>query len=274
MEVKYTKDGKKVAIIGELNQNEYIVQEISVTESGDEIPAGDKFTAKGLLDMPVETWKAKEDRKLQNSIENGKEELAKLNRKIGEYKGSAHAIFKGLKAHASVYNSTDFEDFIAHLFDVYSGRYLYKCKKDSWLTAPVDISYVYTYEEHYYGTKRHGNLRTLQVWMKGSGEFKLEIGDPEFELFETLEDAQAYVINNLNKAIENGRGPYYPGTYKQALELGFIPKNVLDDLLNKIKESRIEDPDVVAERARLDQIEKNKKSISELNNILGVNSES
>ena len=58
--IKYTTDGKKVVVIGELNQSEKIVQEIYVTDNGDEIPSGDRFVAKNLLDQPMKTWQQRE----------------------------------------------------------------------------------------------------------------------------------------------------------------------------------------------------------------------
>jgi hypothetical protein len=42
-EIKYTSKGQKVRIVGKLNSTEFIVQEIHVTESGDEVPAGENF---------------------------------------------------------------------------------------------------------------------------------------------------------------------------------------------------------------------------------------
>ena len=37
-EIKFTTVGKKVVVIGDLNQTDKIVQEIFVTKEGDEIP--------------------------------------------------------------------------------------------------------------------------------------------------------------------------------------------------------------------------------------------
>ena len=74
METKYTKDGKKVAVLGKLNNEEWIVQEIFV--SGDqEIPAGENFTAKGLLDKPLETWHTQQAIRLQKEAEQLKLEI-------------------------------------------------------------------------------------------------------------------------------------------------------------------------------------------------------
>lgn len=55
--IKYTTDGKKVVVIGDLNQTEKIVQEIFVTNNGDEIPSGERFVVKSLLDEPAKSWK-------------------------------------------------------------------------------------------------------------------------------------------------------------------------------------------------------------------------
>jgi len=59
-EFKFLNDGRKVKVIGKLNNQEMIVQEIFVTKSGDEIPSGESFTAKSLHDEPVLSYKDKE----------------------------------------------------------------------------------------------------------------------------------------------------------------------------------------------------------------------
>ena len=56
---KYTTDGRKVVVIGKLNNTEYIVQEIFVSQ-GQEMPGGENFVVKGLLDAPAKSWKQKE----------------------------------------------------------------------------------------------------------------------------------------------------------------------------------------------------------------------
>lgn len=63
--IKYTKDGKKVNVVGKLNNADYIVQEIFVTDDGAEIPAGENFVVSSLLDEPVKSWKEKELEKLE-----------------------------------------------------------------------------------------------------------------------------------------------------------------------------------------------------------------
>ena len=89
-ETKYTRDGKKVAVIGKLNNEEWIVQEIYVAD-GKEFPAGENFTTKTLLDKPAETYhsrRQKEQEQCLKSIE-GQIEKAHKQRQIAERKATA-----------------------------------------------------------------------------------------------------------------------------------------------------------------------------------------
>ena len=72
---KYLRDGRKVVVVGVLNSQESIVQEIFVAENGEEFPAGENFVAKGLLDKPAETYA---DRQLSEKAAT----LAKIEKSI------------------------------------------------------------------------------------------------------------------------------------------------------------------------------------------------
>lgn len=58
MKFKYTTDGKKVVVIGNLNSQEKIVQEVFIV-NGSEIPSGENFVVKSLHDAPAISWKEK-----------------------------------------------------------------------------------------------------------------------------------------------------------------------------------------------------------------------
>ena len=60
MDYKYLSDGRKVVVIGNLNNKETIVQEIFISKSGDEIPGGERFVVKSLHDEPVMSYKDKQ----------------------------------------------------------------------------------------------------------------------------------------------------------------------------------------------------------------------
>jgi len=81
MEIKYTKDGKKVAVLGKLNNNQWIVQEIFVA-NGQEFPGGENFVESSLLDEPAKSWKAENEKKLDKRCEEREGVLNKLNEQI------------------------------------------------------------------------------------------------------------------------------------------------------------------------------------------------
>lgn len=72
--IKYTSDGKKVSVIGKLNAQESIVQEIFITQDGAEIPSGENFVVKSLHDAPAVSWKENEIKKLEKRYEDESKE--------------------------------------------------------------------------------------------------------------------------------------------------------------------------------------------------------
>lgn len=73
-DIKYTNDGKKVLIVGKLNSQETIVQEIFVS-AGQEIPSGENFVVKSLHDAPAESWKEKNLRELEARYDSDRKKL-------------------------------------------------------------------------------------------------------------------------------------------------------------------------------------------------------
>jgi hypothetical protein len=72
-EIKYTTDGKKVIVVGNLNSQEKIVQEIFIVD-GNEIPSGENFVTKSLHDFPAISWKESELIKLESRYEKERKE--------------------------------------------------------------------------------------------------------------------------------------------------------------------------------------------------------
>ena len=100
MEHKYLADGRKVVVIGQLNNVESIVQEVFVTEGGDEIPSGEKFTTKNLHDEPVISWKAKDEAKQDARLLSVKGEIDRTNNDLSNLQTKLKAfreIFKQSK---------------------------------------------------------------------------------------------------------------------------------------------------------------------------------
>ncbi len=84
---KYTDDNKKVIIIGDLNSQEKIVQEIFISDDK-EIPSGEHFVVKSLHDSPVISWKEKRTIELEEQLEKrqkqSKTELDSLEKRLKE----------------------------------------------------------------------------------------------------------------------------------------------------------------------------------------------
>ena len=84
---KYTDDNKKVIIIGDLNSQEKIVQEIFISDNK-EIPSGEHFVVKSLHDSPVISWKEKRTIELEEQLEKrqkeSKTELDSLEKRLKE----------------------------------------------------------------------------------------------------------------------------------------------------------------------------------------------
>lgn len=68
MNYKYTTDGRKVVVIGSLNSQEKIVQEVFVS-NGSELPAGEHFVVKTLLDAPAVSWKEERVKEMEAAYE-------------------------------------------------------------------------------------------------------------------------------------------------------------------------------------------------------------
>lgn len=99
--IKYTNDGKKVLVVGKLNAEQTIVQEIFVS-AGQEIPSGENFVVKSLHDAPAESWKEKKLRELEERYPKQKEILERdlaahekrLNLAMAKAKARADVLMK------------------------------------------------------------------------------------------------------------------------------------------------------------------------------------
>lgn len=100
METKYLSDGRKVVVIGKLNSQETIVQEIFVsTANGAEIPGGKNFVVNSLHDEPVLSYKEKQCEKTEKRI-------AELGVKEKKLRADCELAYEELKAISAVLKSS------------------------------------------------------------------------------------------------------------------------------------------------------------------------
>ena len=97
-DIKYTSDGKKVLVVGKLNAEQTIVQEIFVS-AGQEIPSGENFVVNSLHDKPSESWKEKNLRELEERYPKQKE---KLERELAEHERRLRIAMDKAKARTDV----------------------------------------------------------------------------------------------------------------------------------------------------------------------------
>jgi len=118
-ERKYTDDGRKVLVVGQLNAEQTIVQEIYV--SGDyEIPSGSNFVVSNLHNQPVETWKERRlrevEEKYESRMDSMEREFKAAQRRVSEATEKAKLRANSLFAFAKNADDTQLRrlhDFVA-----------------------------------------------------------------------------------------------------------------------------------------------------------------
>ena len=168
---KYTSDGKKVVIVGKLNAQETIVQEIFVS-GGSEIPSGEHFVVKGLHDARAESWKEKNLRELEERYERTKTRLEadekRARRNLGLAIAKANERSKCLMAFAK--NS---EDSQLDLLRAFLGGEITHYALLSYNPKIITADDTATFQiENYYGDTKVEATKLITVF--GSSDGKLD----------------------------------------------------------------------------------------------------
>jgi len=219
MQTKYTNDGKKVGIVGKLNAEQTIVQEIFITESGQEIPSGENFVVTSLHDQPVKKWSTfyedqckRAEKEYEYKLKRIEENNSRLYKQLERYKESIDRLRDK--------SPDDFAGFLeqaSNLFD----------PKNKWVVVK-DYSRWYVSE---FSSLFHGDYKLSVKFYLTGFEAKLYITTKDdnfkdFSVFETKEAATNYVkerISSLERITEED--------IKISEALGFtIPSVLLDDL--------------------------------------------
>ncbi len=110
-EIKYTSDGRKVVVVGKLNAQETIVQEIFVSNNA-EIPSGENFVVKSLHDAPAISWKEKNLKELEQNYDKQKKSWdEKIKTLRDKYGMQCDVLSEKLKWIASALKEAKPEDF-------------------------------------------------------------------------------------------------------------------------------------------------------------------
>ncbi|PWD66535.1 hypothetical protein [Pectobacterium parmentieri] len=242
-DVKFLSDGRKVAVIGQLNNQETIVQEIFVTPQGDEIPSGERFVVKSLHDAPVETYLSRQKKREEADLEKAKHNLASLNREISDARNKLafwKDMFKQVKALADNINEQDFE----HLTNVLTGQYNFVVEDSYRIPDIKGFQEAVSQIDHYCGRRDYEGVRLISVLGNSDGNLAYKLneyrdgsgGYSTVNFFKSHKDASDY-IKSLAVAQLHGSGLDIQDL-KQCKSLGIeFSKDEMEKIRTKLTES-------------------------------------
>lgn len=200
METKFLSDGRKVVIVGALNNQETIVQEVFVTQQGDEIPGGERFIAKSLHDAPVETYLSKEKARQELALEKAKANIESINREITETRNRLKLYGDQLKQ-VKVFADHIEEQDLNHFIDVMTGQLNYAVQADYRIPRIVRFSEYMSRIDNYYGNKKYEGMKAMTLLGNSEGRIALQVnrygdgsgGNSDVTFFKTYEEAKDFV---------------------------------------------------------------------------------
>jgi hypothetical protein len=240
MNTKYLSDGRKVVVIGQLNNVESIVQEIFVSDGGDQIPSGEKFTTKNLHDKPVKSWKEK--RAEENDVQYDKSES-----RVHSIKKEIRDMEKKRLSHAKIIASNlrqinELENFdVDHLSDVMARNIKWVCATNwNWQKVMPFNEFIEIRSSYDEGIKLISvhvkNDKTLMYkvgsYSDGSG------GDSEYKFFNCKEKLKEFLLKNYK--IETEKGHMTVDKFDSIKSILELPESDREDLL-QIEVSKAED---------------------------------
>lgn len=244
MEIKYTSDGKKVAVLGKLNSTDTIVQEIFVINEN-EIPSGENFIIKSLHDEPAISWKETELKRvkcenerllieLENSVKSNQERLSKIKKDFKEQSKILSDKFKFIANAIRVADENSFNTLLAFL----EGKIKYFLIDETYAPNVVSFSELV---EKYSDSDYWSGVNLISLFGNDKGDLQYMVGDyyngyekkTHVIPFENEIDA----INALKKIIDNQK-QYNDYTIEAAKKHGFkLDSEKLDYYIDDKKRS-------------------------------------
>ena len=161
IETKFTRDGKKVAVIGKLNSTQWIVQEIFVAE-GQEFPSGDSFVETCLLDKPAETYTECRIKEAETRMICIEAEIATLNgrRKIAKRDAQAADMINAI---TSKYADADISQ-LQTLVDFMCGNITHLIVSDYLEHNIIELRAALESTDSWHGDMRFEGLRLVSLF--------------------------------------------------------------------------------------------------------------
>ncbi|MDV3568174.1 hypothetical protein CMU71_14875 [Elizabethkingia anophelis] len=213
LEIKFTTDGRKVVVIGNLNSQEKIVQEIFIV-NGNEIPSGENFVVKSLHDAPAISWQEKRLKTLEATYEKDKkyweDSIKKLNNEKRLAYDSLSSRVKWLRNVAKEPRDKEFKKIINHIADFLSGseKWVLVRYYSEWHLEKFNEDGCNSLLDRYdgMGCKRFDHMRLLSLFGKSDGSLMFRINDysdgsgsdRDVVFFKSKEEALKFIQNDLD----------------------------------------------------------------------------
>jgi FtsZ-binding cell division protein ZapB len=212
-QIKFTSDGRKVAVIGKLNAQETIVQEIFIVGES-EIPSGENFVVKSLHDAVAISWKDVEIKRLKEQNERlisnlkseNKQYEDQLNKRRQQFKEQSKILSDKFKFIAASIKNADESSFNA-LLSFLEGRIKYVIINHNYAPTIVDFVYI---AEKYSDNDYWSGINLISLFGKDDGTLQYKVFDyydgykshTDVIPFETYKEALLKLtdlINNLKE---------------------------------------------------------------------------
>jgi hypothetical protein len=248
--IKYTSDGRKVVVIGDLNQTDKIVQEIFITAQGDEIPQGERFVVKNLLDEPAKSYKEKKLEELEAKYEKERKYWDdKINSLLDQKSIAYNALssrVKWLKNVAKEPREEEFKKVINSISYFLSDSEKWVCVQNynDWNLVKFNengIEPLIDRVDRSYNRREFDSMRLLSLYGQSNGSLVFKVSeysdgsgsDKDVNFFKSKEEGLVFMQNELDKIKEY---QYYHLDIANKHNLKLDPEK-LDAYLQKIKES-------------------------------------
>jgi hypothetical protein len=166
--IKYTTDGKKVIVLGNLNSTEKIVQEIFIID-GSEIPSGEHFVVKSLHDAPAMSWMEKRAKELEARCER----IYSEHKKLEEEFYSKTKVIKAKLSFIEKLETNLSEDKLKQLIDFISGDIKYVVIEGYSSFDILDFNTAIT--KRFFGD--YNGIRLLSVFGHSDGDLSYGINE-------------------------------------------------------------------------------------------------
>lgn len=191
MQTKYTSDGKKVAIVGKLNAEQTIVQEIYVTDNGQEIPSGENFVVSSLHDQPVKKWSTFYEQKCKDMEKLYESQLKSIENNYRSARKKAEYLYESAKTIQALSNGFDKAmQQVANLFDPKNEWFVYKKYGDLYVVPYIE----YIAAESLWISIFNSSNKGVVVCLKNGSD-----NMDEFSLFETKEQALDFWVEKVSE---------------------------------------------------------------------------